>query len=81
MSLPLPRPPLPPHIIQMLALSVEEFEHKAEPFTVVLRAQGKIDDYQREIDRIARAAFEAGIQFVKSSGRAALQPVPPKDAA
>jgi hypothetical protein len=69
MALPLPRPPLPEPLLHVLEKSVQEFKRRAGVFLPMLEAEGKVSEYQEELDRIARTAFEYGIQFANNANR------------
>ncbi len=78
MALPLPRPQLPPYVLQMIDRAMQDFEVRAGGFAALLRAQGHYDFVREKLDEIARAGYEHGI--VDKTDRR-LHAVPPKGAA
>lgn len=58
-SISTPPDPLPPEIEAEIATSTTEFEKRFGSFAVMARSQGWIEDYRRELRRIAAAAMKA----------------------
>ena len=80
MALPLPRPQLPEHLLQMIRHISEEFEHRAGAFAPVLRASGHSDFLNEQLDKLARAGYECGLVEQTERRLHAFSAPPPKGA-
>lgn len=78
-ALPLPRPQLPEHLLQMIELAMQQFEVRAGHYGPAMKAAGHYSFVREKLDEIARAGYECGL--VDRAERRLHAVPPPKGAA